>query len=84
MIAGGERIREACAEYEAALLRGFLTNALPGHASPMAGSDSETDERTVLDSFADGARSLFVEAFSQALERGGGLGLGRLLAQSLS
>ena len=75
-----------CRQFEAALLRSILPSSMFGQRALAASSPSE-DAGEAGDSSAERSSplaTLFSDAFAQALERAGGVGLAADLYRSLS
>lgn len=78
------RLRLACVEFERTLIRDMLTSAGFGRAGNARFEAPDDSDDRLDSSFEETtAQSLFVEALSEALERAGGLGFARKLAERL-
>lgn len=72
------RLREACAEFEAALLRQMVEASGIGR-NAFANDDGDADSPSAIAGMSD----LFAEALARAVEHAGGVGLGLRLSQAL-
>ncbi|MBC5824259.1 MAG: hypothetical protein GIW99_03705 [Candidatus Eremiobacteraeota bacterium] len=73
-----------CGGFEEIILRGMLTSAGMGRSAP-EDPDADGDGDSSPQAPADGdMQSLFVGALASAIERSGGLGLGRALQSTLA
>lgn len=71
-------VASLCGQFEGILVRQLLTSAGVGRSSISASEDDGT-----ADAAGDTMQSLFVESLAGAIERGGGIGLGAALQNSL-
>ncbi|MDQ2817100.1 MAG: hypothetical protein M3T49_02655 [Candidatus Eremiobacteraeota bacterium] len=74
-------VASLCGQFEGILVRQLLTSAGVGRSSISASEDGWDDG--TADAAGDTMQSLFVESLAGAIERGGGIGLGAALQNSL-